>query len=104
MPPSLARYGNTTSPQGWCPTAICAQNGGCVVSTQEDEVACMLRGTLITTGGGFSDVESRPSWQDSAVKRYMAATTLPPASLWNSSGRAYPDVSLAGYHYPTWAG
>ena len=49
-------------------------------------------------GGGFSDTFARPSWQDAAVAGYLskAASSLPDSSLYNSSGRAYPDVAALG--------
>jgi len=51
-------------------------------------------------GGGFSDTFARPSWQEDAVTNYIskatAAGVLPDQNLWNSTGRAYPDVSALG--------
>lgn len=51
-------------------------------------------------GGGFSDTFAMPSWQSDVVEAYLtnaaAAGILPDASLFNSSGRAYPDVSALG--------
>jgi tripeptidyl-peptidase-1 len=43
-------------------------------------------------------VAYRPSWQADAVDGYLASTTrrtkpLPPASSYNRTGRAYPDVA-----------
>ncbi|KAG1868062.1 peptidase S8/S53 domain-containing protein [Suillus tomentosus] len=46
------------------------------------------------SGGGFSNYFPRPSYQDDAVSAYLA--TLAPGTyegLYNSTGRAYPDVS-----------
>ncbi|KAG1763179.1 peptidase S8/S53 domain-containing protein [Suillus occidentalis] len=46
------------------------------------------------SGGGFSNYFHRPSYQDAAVSAYLA--TLAPGTyngLYNSTGRAYPDVS-----------
>ncbi|KAG2138056.1 peptidase S8/S53 domain-containing protein [Suillus bovinus] len=46
------------------------------------------------SGGGFSNYFHRPSYQDDAVSAYLA--TLAPGTysgLYNSTGRAYPDVS-----------
>ncbi|KAG2343675.1 subtilisin-like protein [Suillus weaverae] len=46
------------------------------------------------SGGGFSNYFRRPSYQDDAVLTYLA--TLAPGTykgLYNSTGRAYPDVS-----------
>lgn len=51
-------------------------------------------------GGGFSDNFPQPSWQASAVKGYLSAAAaqniLPAASLFNATGRAYPDVAALG--------
>jgi tripeptidyl-peptidase-1 len=51
-------------------------------------------------GGGFSDTFARPDWQVDAVNSYIAAATaagvLPSQSLWNATGRAYPDVAALG--------
>jgi tripeptidyl-peptidase-1 len=49
-------------------------------------------------GGGFSDTFSQPSWQSNVVAAYLknaaAAGVLPSSSYFNSSGRAYPDISV----------
>jgi len=47
------------------------------------------------SGGGFSNYFARPTYQDAAVTYYLANNnhTLPPASYFNATGRAYPDVS-----------
>lgn len=50
------------------------------------------------SSGGFSNRYARPSWQDDAVASYFAtaAAVLPDATLYNSSGRGFPDVSAQG--------
>lgn len=46
------------------------------------------------SGGGFSWQFARPAHQEKAVTAYLESTRgLPPASSFNASGRAYPDVS-----------
>ena len=41
-----------------------------------------------------------PSWQADAVKKYIGKKGwLPPAELWNASGRGYPDVSAQARKY-----
>eukprot|EP00038_Savillea_parva_P018479 m.23893 g.23893 ORF g.23893 m.23893 type:complete len:595 (-) comp4113_c0_seq1:25-1809(-) len=47
------------------------------------------------SGGGFAWQFPRPAHQDAAVSAYLAAAGngLPPASSYNASNRAYPDVS-----------
>lgn len=66
------------------------------------EVACTsTTGGGITTGGGFSGVWSRPSYQDAVVSSYLQnGPDLPPTSQFHSSGRGYPDVAAMGHNYP----
>jgi tripeptidyl-peptidase-1 len=52
-----------------------------------------------SSGGGFSNLWPRPAWQDSAVKAYLASSGLPPSSLYNASGRAFPDVSTVATNF-----
>lgn len=52
------------------------------------------------SSGGFSYRWSRPSWQDKAVENYFSTSKdLPPSELYNSDGRAFPDVSAQGTSY-----
>ena len=55
------------------------------------------------SGGGFSAVFERPSYQNEAVGAYVKDATLPPASLFNASGRATPDVSALSTNFKTLA-
>ena len=49
------------------------------------------------SGGGFSDVDSAPSYQQDAIQGYFnSGVTLPDASVWNRTGRGFPDVSAIG--------
>jgi tripeptidyl-peptidase I len=50
------------------------------------------------SSGGFSNRWVRPSWQDDAVSAYFstAASSLPDPSLYNATGRGFPDVSAQG--------
>ncbi|KAF3163032.1 hypothetical protein TWF751_010474 [Orbilia oligospora] len=65
------------------------------------------------SGGGFSNVHARPSYQSAAVASYFASRTLPFGSydltdpnqgigsgggLYNRGGRGYPDVAALGYN------
>jgi len=54
------------------------------------------------SGGGFSVTFARPSYQESAVSGYLSSgVPLPTASNYNSSGRAYPDISaIFGLYIP----
>ena len=68
-----------------------------------DSAACSVAaGSGFTTGGMFSDIFSRPEWQDRAVKEYLEQTSAYPAdkSLFNNTGRAYNDVATLGSNIP----
>merc|ERR1711976_1127993 len=49
-------------------------------------------------GGGFSDTFDIPSYQKDAVAAYKSSSDadLPPANLWNNTGRGYPDIAALG--------
>ena len=84
---------NTTTP-------IC-KNSSCIVSDKERSISFEQVGW--TTGGGFDIYEdSRPWWQYTEVEEYLNKMnkTLPAPSLFNSNGRAYPDVSAIGHSCP----
>ncbi|XP_078090284.1 tripeptidyl-peptidase 1 [Mustelus asterias] len=52
------------------------------------------------SGGGFSNVFKMPDYQAVAVKSYLKRMkSLPPASYYNVSGRAYPDVAALSDNY-----
>lgn len=57
--------------------------------------------THYPSGGGFSTYnwQPRPSFQKSAVDKYLETASLPSKSNYNSSNRGYPDVSLASEDY-----
>jgi tripeptidyl-peptidase-1 len=70
-----------------------------------NEVTCSpALGALIASGGGFSNVAARLSYQDAAVAGYVSQPTkVPAAGDFNATGRAYPDVSALGHNYIIWA-
>lgn len=54
-----------------------------------------------TTGGGFSNISSRPFYQQQAVQEYFDRTGNLgdiPDDLYNVNGRAYPDVATIGHN------
>ncbi|KAJ7320198.1 hypothetical protein JRQ81_019709 [Phrynocephalus forsythii] len=52
------------------------------------------------SGGGFSNVFPMPSYQTAAVKNFLStAPKLPPASYYNGTGRAYPDLAALSDNY-----
>lgn len=58
-----------------------------------------------SSGGGFSNYFPRPQWQESAVDAYMSkiSTEVDP-SMYNRSGRAYPDLAANGQAYAVYWG
>lgn len=52
-------------------------------------------------GGGFSDIFGRPSYQNTAVSTWLTTDTTHNAvsSYFNSSGRAYPDISAQATNF-----
>ena len=91
------------------------QNGGTTLTSNvppfctEPEVTCAGGGVeivssvpqaLITSGGGFSNVMSSPSYQTTAVSSWMNSGALqPPSQYWNQNGRGYPDVAAMAHKY-----
>lgn len=68
--------------------------------TPYQEVCTYESGALITTGGGFSNYVSTPSYQSTVVSAYLSSgVTLPPTADFNSSNRGFPDVSALGHNY-----
>jgi tripeptidyl-peptidase-1 len=76
--------------------AIC-QVKGCVCSTSTTEETCTFQNSDYTAGGGFSLIIPQPRWQQAAVATYLASgATVPAAGKFNSSMRAFPDVTGIG--------
>ncbi len=66
-------------------------------STSIKEIPCTAdSGSLFTTGGSFSGFYTTPSYQKSVVTQYLKSGAAPPAKYFNSTGRAYNDVTALG--------
>eukprot|EP00164_Ancoracysta_twista_P002173 GFYU01002869.1.p1 GENE.GFYU01002869.1~~GFYU01002869.1.p1 ORF type:complete len:645 (+),score=223.97 GFYU01002869.1:133-2067(+) len=66
------------------------------------EVVCsQATGSGITSGGGFSNHFSQPSYQTEAVADYLNDSSIeqPSASNFNAKGRGFPDVAMVGNKY-----
>ena len=76
--------------------------------TAADETSCQSQvGGEITSGGGYSNYYKRPDWQNShigAYFNYVSGSHKEPASGYNTSGKGYPDVAVAGSRYMTIVG
>ncbi|KAJ5248197.1 hypothetical protein N7524_012157 [Penicillium chrysogenum] len=51
------------------------------------------------SGGGFSEVFSRPQYQDQAVKGYLGHLGNQWNGLYNATGRGYPDISAQAANF-----
>ncbi|KAJ6261590.1 Tripeptidyl-peptidase [Drechslerella dactyloides] len=81
-----------------------------VGSTQWDSRRTEIATTALGSGGGFSNVHARPSYQSAAVSQYLASANLGFPSydisagdtlganggVFNRGGRGYPDVAAIG--------
>jgi tripeptidyl-peptidase-1 len=54
---------------------------------------------VITTGGGFSTKFNAPAYQQKAISEYFETVSTQPASGYDTGGRGYPDVAMAGHNY-----
>merc|ERR1712063_141352 len=78
-------------------TAVGATQGGI---NGGPEIVCSAKtGGQITSGGGFSGNFDAPSWQKSAVQHYFDNVATQPQSGYATTGRGYPDITMAGFNY-----
>jgi len=64
-----------------------------------DEQAVSLAISFYPSGGGFSSVNLQPSYQSTAVNGYLnSGIPLPNSTVYNATGRGYPDISAIGYN------
>ena len=81
-----------------CPyvTAVGATTGGTGGESPTGESVADL------SGGGFSAIFTRPSYQDDAVSAYMASgAKLPSSRNYNGKGAGFPDIAAQGLRYDT---
>ena len=78
------------------PPACNSSEWSCI-SGGSDEESVSYGISRFLSSGGFSDVDPRPAYQDSAVLNYFSSgVKLPNSTLYNQSGRGSPDVSAIG--------
>lgn len=51
------------------------------------------------SSGGFSNVFARPSYQSTAVSKYLTALGSTNSGKFNTSGRAFPDIATQGVDF-----
>merc|ERR1719498_1788004 len=56
------------------------------------------------SGGGFSAVFPRQSFQNAAIAAYLKSGNLPSSNLFAAGGRALPDVSALSTNYQVFSG
>jgi len=103
---ALSRPGLQSAPCAYRPnfpasspyvTTLGATQG--VESGLPETVCSAYTGGGITSGGGFSAVFAKPAYQASAVSGYFGHLATSPAAGFDTSGRGYPDVAVAGHSY-----
>eukprot|EP00747_Dinoflagellata_sp_TGD_P137215 gnl/TRDRNA2_/TRDRNA2_175650_c0_seq1.p1 gnl/TRDRNA2_/TRDRNA2_175650_c0~~gnl/TRDRNA2_/TRDRNA2_175650_c0_seq1.p1 ORF type:complete len:610 (-),score=150.65 gnl/TRDRNA2_/TRDRNA2_175650_c0_seq1:356-2185(-) len=80
------------------PKACSSQGASAKCASGGVEVAVSAGQAGFTSGGGFSTYTPMPSYQEKVVAGYLSeeAEKLPPKSYFNSTNRAYPDISAMG--------
>ncbi len=70
-------------------------------ATKMSEAVCSYPTSMITSGGGFSDILPMPLYQKAAVTNYLNSgdVDLPSTYYFNASNRAFPDVAANGHNY-----
>eukprot|EP01042_Synura_sphagnicola_P029480 gene29480-biopygen28192 len=75
------------------------------VEAGSTEVVCdASNGGVITSGGGMSTVFQSFAQQRAAINQYFQTVATQPYSGYATTGRGYPDISLAGKNYLTFIG
>jgi len=88
---------NLPNPPSGCAGQSCASGG--------TETAVSFDQASFASGGGFSVVAARPTYQTTAVDTYLkSGVALPPASYYNTMGRGFPDVAALGSAILIWDG
>jgi subtilase family serine protease len=82
-------------------TAVGATMNGPSLTNSPEIVCAANTGSIITSGGGFSNTIASPSFQANAVKSYFAKYT-PKQSTYQpyvKTNRAYPDLAMPGNNF-----
>jgi len=82
---------------------IISKEWGLVHKTNETSFYTIIGGdTVISSGGGFSNIFGVPKYQQEYISRYREteqAHLAPTQDKFNPYGRAYPDLSLQSFGY-----
>ena len=55
--------------------------------------------TVFPSGGGFSNMWSRPSYQVKPAQQYLSTSKVPSTTLFNITGAGYPDVAMNAQNF-----
>lgn len=81
---------------------VCYEGVDCSAGPLGEVVVSLDNGLFWSSGGGFSNKQGTASYQKDVVDAYLAEKQfLPPASMFNASGRAYPDAVAIGHNLET---
>ncbi|KAH9839200.1 family S53 protease [Rhodofomes roseus] len=83
-------------PEETCTTFIPTFPSGCPYLTSVGGTYLIPEQAVNFSSGGFSNYFARPAYQDAAYLDYLGDTN---AGLFNSTGRAYPDVAAYASHF-----
>ncbi|KAF8891614.1 family S53 protease-like protein [Gymnopilus junonius] len=88
--------GVSGSQSGRCTTFLPTFPSGCPFMTSVGATTGITETAATFSSGGFSNFFARPSYQSTAVSSYLTALGSTNAGKFNTSGRAFPDVSAQG--------
>ncbi|KAH9940518.1 family S53 protease-like protein [Epithele typhae] len=79
-----------------CTTFIPTFPSGCPFLTSVGATTGITETAADFSSGGFSNIFARPSYQSSAVSTFLTALGSTNSGKFNTTGRAFPDVSAQG--------
>lgn len=88
--------GVSGSQSGRCTTFLPTFPSGCPFMTSVGATTGITETAATFSSGGFSNVFARPLYQSTAVSTYLTALGKTNSGKFNTTGRAFPDVSAQG--------
>lgn len=87
-----------------CTTFEPAFPSGCPFMTSVGATTDIPETSAFFSSGGFSNVFARPAYQAQAVAAYLKRLGTTNAGLFNTTGRAFPDVAAQGTDFEVFVG
>ncbi|KIK66625.1 hypothetical protein GYMLUDRAFT_37782 [Collybiopsis luxurians FD-317 M1] len=82
-----------------CTTFVPTFPSGCPFVTSVGATTGVNETSALFSSGGFSNIFTRPSYQDTDVTDYLNALGSTNSGLFNRTGRAFPDVAAQGENF-----